>query len=74
MHEDDVPTSRKIFMDLVKGQDPKTVKYPFPGLYKYVNLIVSHPKELTIIFKDRENPIPVLYTPFIRPERMMIKV
>ncbi len=58
MHQDDVATSRKIFKDLVLGQDSGKSKYSFPGLYKYVNLIISHPKELTIIFKNRENPLP----------------
>jgi hypothetical protein len=60
MHEDDVPTSRKIFMDLIHGQKSNSLRSPFPGLYKYVNLIVSCPKELTIIFKEKDNPIDVI--------------
>ena len=58
MHEDDVETSRKICRDFINGQKDAQGKVLFPGLYEYVSLIVSYPPELTIIFKNRENPIP----------------
>jgi hypothetical protein len=58
MHEDDVDTSRQICKDFMKGQKDSEGKTLFPGLYEYVNLIISYPPELTVIFKDRENPIP----------------
>lgn len=58
MHEDDMDTSRKICKDFMKGQDAPKGKNLFPGLFEFVNLIISYPSELTVVFKDKDNPIP----------------